>query len=141
MSDSGLDRMGKDVKIHRSNGERIWDKTFPNKSFRTPRSNRGYAIAALKASLKADMAALERKRDALRARQTADMVNRPPHYIAGKVEYIDALEAALGEGFIDFCLWSAMKYIWRWRRKGGVEDLKKGRWYLERALATLEPKR
>lgn len=27
-----------------------------------------------------------------------------------------------------------IKYILRWNKKGGVEDLKKARWYLERLI-------
>ena len=68
-----------------------------------------------------------------------DMVNRPPHYTAGKVECIDALEAMSSpESFVDFCVLTATKYLWRWRHKAGVEDMKKARWYLDRALKAQE---
>lgn len=66
-----------------------------------------------------------------------DLVNHPPHYTQGGVECIDAIEAALGaEGFEAFCTGNAAKYLWRWRHKGGVEDLRKARWYLDRAIAS-----
>lgn len=66
-----------------------------------------------------------------------DLVNHPPHYTQGGVECIDGIDAALGpEGFEAFCTGNAMKYLWRWRHKGGVEDLRKARWYLDRAIAS-----
>jgi hypothetical protein len=68
-----------------------------------------------------------------------DPVNHPPHY-QGKVECIDAIEAALGDdGFVACCRGNAMKYLYRAGRKGElVEDLRKAAWYLERAIKTLE---
>ncbi len=69
----------------------------------------------------------------------SDQVNHPPHY-QGKVECIDAIEAALGDdGFVACCRGNAMKYLYRAGRKGeSVEDLRKAAWYLERAIKTLE---
>ena len=69
----------------------------------------------------------------------SDPVNHPPHY-QGKVECIDAIEAALGDdGFVACCRGNAMKYIYRAGRKGeSVEDLRKAAWYLDRAIKTLE---
>ena len=69
----------------------------------------------------------------------SDPVNHPPHY-QGKVECIDAIEAALGDdGFVACCRGNAIKYIYRAGRKGdSVEDLRKAAWYLERAIKTLE---
>jgi hypothetical protein len=68
-----------------------------------------------------------------------DPVNHPSHY-QGKVECIDAIEAALGDdGFVACCRGNAMKYLYRAGRKGElVEDLRKAAWYLERAIKTLE---
>lgn len=67
-----------------------------------------------------------------------DMVNQPPHYNSGKVECIDAIEAALGpECFVAYCRGNAMKYIYRAGRKGDpTEDLRKAEWYVRRALQT-----
>ena len=42
-----------------------------------------------------------------------------------------------GLGFIEGCV---VKYVTRWRSRGGIEDLKKARWYLDRAIARLEGK-
>jgi len=65
----------------------------------------------------------------------ADAVNHPPHYTAGEIECIDAIRAALGrEGFLAYCRGNAIKYLWRCEHKGGVEDLKKAKWYQEKAI-------
>jgi hypothetical protein len=65
------------------------------------------------------------------------MVNHPPHYTAGGVECIDALTAAtVGlEGIEAVCTANAIKYLWRWKRKNGVEDLRKARWYIDRLIS------
>lgn len=65
-----------------------------------------------------------------------DRVNHPPHYTAGGIECIDALEAAT-EGLVgieDVCTANAIKYLWRWKRKNGKEDLRKAVWYINRLL-------
>ena len=63
-----------------------------------------------------------------------DMVNKPPHY-RGDIECIDALRAMAGrEHFITYCGLCVTKYVWRWRDKGGLEDLRKARFYLERMM-------
>ena len=65
-----------------------------------------------------------------------DNVNHPAHYTAGKVECIDALEAATENlsGIEAVCTANAIKYLWRWKQKGGKEDLQKARWYINRML-------
>jgi hypothetical protein len=67
-----------------------------------------------------------------------DPVNKPAHYKhSGDIECIDAIKAMLGrEGFIYYCEGNAMKYMWRWRYKGGVESLRKCRWYIDRLIKT-----
>lgn len=37
-----------------------------------------------------------------------------------------------------FCTGNVIKYLWRWKQKNGVEDLKKARWYLDRLISYLE---
>lgn len=71
-----------------------------------------------------------------------DVVNKPKHYTLGKVECIDAIESAtLGlDGFEGALVFQVIKYIWRWKQKNGVEDLKKCRWYLDRLIAHTEKK-
>ena len=63
-----------------------------------------------------------------------DNVNHPAHYTAGRVECIDALAAATTglEGVEAVCTANAIKYLWRWKRKNGIEDIDKAIWYLER---------
>ena len=62
-----------------------------------------------------------------------DAIN-PGHYKAGKVECIDALEAATvnKQGIEAVCTANAIKYLWRYESKGGLEDVRKARWYLDR---------
>lgn len=68
----------------------------------------------------------------------SDPVN-PSHYKQGSVECIDALAAATAElkGIEAVCTANAIKYLWRWKQKGGVEDLKKAQWYIDRLINTL----
>lgn len=69
-----------------------------------------------------------------------DVVNHPQHYTQGGIECIDALEAATVGlfGIEAVCTANAIKYLWRWKHKNGVEDIKKAIWYLNRLLAKLE---
>jgi hypothetical protein len=60
-----------------------------------------------------------------------DAVNHPSHYKQGAVECIDAIKSALGDdGFEAYCQGQVIKYIWRFRHKNGLEDLRKANWYL-----------
>ena len=60
-----------------------------------------------------------------------DMVNSPSHYNFAGVECIDAIRAATGEeGFSYYLQGNIMKYLWRYKYKNGLEDLKKAEWYL-----------
>ena len=62
-------------------------------------------------------------------------VDHPQHYNLGAVECIDALESALGaEGFKGFCTGNALKYLWRWQAKAGVQDLEKAQWYVAKLI-------
>lgn len=73
------------------------------------------------------------------AKTESDLVNHPPHYTAGKVESIEALESALGEaGFEGFLSGNVIKYMWRYKHKNGVQDLKKAQWYLQKLIDQLE---
>ena len=59
-----------------------------------------------------------------------DMVNSPPHYNQEGIECIDAIHACTGEGFNTYLQGNILKYLWRYRYKNGIEDLKKAQWYL-----------
>lgn len=65
-----------------------------------------------------------------------DKVNHPGHYTFGGIECIDAIKAAVTGlmGIEAVCTGQIIKYIWRWKRKNGLEDLQKCRWYLERLI-------
>jgi hypothetical protein len=64
-----------------------------------------------------------------------DNVNHPKHY-TGKVECIDAIEVATEHltGIEAVCTANAIKYLWRWKKKSGVEDLKKAQWYINKLI-------
>jgi uncharacterized protein (UPF0147 family) len=67
-----------------------------------------------------------------------DKVNHPKHYNTGKFEVIDIIESIISSmnltPFEGFCIGCAVKYIGRWKNKGGIEDLKKAVWYLDRIV-------
>jgi len=71
-----------------------------------------------------------------------EAVNHPSHYNAGGIECIDAIAAAtVGlTGEDAFCTGCSVKYLFRWKRKGGVEDLRKAVWYINRMVARIESK-
>ena len=63
---------------------------------------------------------------------TNDAVQHPSHYTQGGIECIEAIRASMtADGFCDYCKGNIIKYIWRWRDKGGVEDLRKASVYLD----------
>ena len=64
-------------------------------------------------------------------------VNHPAHYTAGKIECIDALEAATAGlcGIEAVCTANAIKYLWRWKLKNGAQDLEKAKWYIDKLIA------
>lgn len=67
-------------------------------------------------------------------RLAEDLVNHPEHYKAKNgLEAIDMI-AAFTEGLQGIeavCTANALKYLCRWHKKNGVEDLKKAKWYIE----------
>ena len=69
-----------------------------------------------------------------------DLVNSPPHYNQQKVECIDAIESATGDGFESYLQGNILKYIWRYNYKNGTEDLKKAQWYLNKLIEVKETK-
>ena len=63
-----------------------------------------------------------------------DMVNHPPHYNQKNVECIDAIESATDSGFEYYLQGNIIKYLWRYRYKNGLQDLKKASWYLNKLI-------
>lgn len=59
-----------------------------------------------------------------------DPVNHPAHYKSGGIETIDFIEAKR----LGYHLGNVVKYISRAYHKGGMEDLLKAQWYLNRAI-------
>ena len=66
--------------------------------------------------------------------------NTPKHYVlVDGSDSMDALEKILGpEEFKGFLRGNAIKYLIRYKLKGGVEDLKKARDYINRLIAIVE---
>ncbi len=63
--------------------------------------------------------------------EKSDAVNHPGHYCQGGIECIKAIEASMTpEEFQGYCKGNVMKYVWRFREKNGLEDLKKAQVYL-----------
>lgn len=69
-----------------------------------------------------------------------DVVNHPSHYAdSGSIECIEAIEAQLTtEEYQGYLRGNCVKYLWRWRNKGGKTDIDKCQWYLKRLQQTLE---
>ena len=67
-------------------------------------------------------------------------VNLPALYTAGGVECIEAIEAAVTplKGKEAFLTGQIIKYMWRWKMKNGLEDLKKANFYLQRLIKSQE---
>jgi hypothetical protein len=63
-----------------------------------------------------------------------DNVNRPKHYRKGRVECIDAIKSATGDGYQFYLQGNIMKYMWRFNHKNGLEDLQKAQWYLSELI-------
>ena len=69
-----------------------------------------------------------------------DNVNHPPHYQSEDgIECIDAIKAQMSrDQFVAYCQGNVVKYLWRWRSKGGAESLNKAAWYLNRMIEEVE---
>ena len=66
-----------------------------------------------------------------------DPIN-PSHYTSGKIECIDAIESSMTpEAFKGFLKGNIQKYIFRYEKKNGIEDLKKAHWYLQKLINSI----
>jgi hypothetical protein len=61
---------------------------------------------------------------------SSDPIN-PKHYKRDGIECINAIKAALVDGFPDYLRGNVLKYLWRYKERNGAEDLRKARQYLE----------
>ena len=71
-----------------------------------------------------------------KAKGVADPVNHPSHYTS----HPSGVECIAITEHHGFCIGNAIKYLWRADMKGGLEDLKKARWYIEREIAKRDAK-
>ena len=80
---------------------------------------------------------------ALRNTEISDNVNHPQHYeLPGGIECFDVLLATQGERDVQaFCICNAIKYLFRHRRKNGLEDVKKAKWYIDKFIELEEEQR
>ena len=68
----------------------------------------------------------------------ADNVNNPTHY-TGEVECIEAIKSSMSnERFKGYIKGNIIKYIWRYERKNGAEDLLKAQWYVNRLVKEIQ---
>ena len=69
-----------------------------------------------------------------------DPVKHPNHYCYGRFECVEVIRelTAGAPGPEGFLLGNVIKYLWRYRRKNGAEDLKKARRYIEMLLQMYE---
>ena len=65
-----------------------------------------------------------------------DLVNHPAHYADRKYEVIDIIKDSMSsERFKGFLQANIIKYVLRYQKKGGVQDLEKAEFYLKRLIA------
>jgi hypothetical protein len=68
-----------------------------------------------------------------------DKIN-PSHYQRDGMECIDAIKAAVQNlsGAEAYETGSAIKYLWRWKEKGGKDDLNKAKWFIQDMISDIE---
>jgi len=68
-----------------------------------------------------------------------DNIN-PSHYQRDGMECIDAIKAAVQNlsGAEAYETGSAIKYLWRWKEKGGKDDLNKAIWFIKDMIGDIE---
>lgn len=79
--------------------------------------------------------------DAGNSVEVPSTIRHPKHYaLKGLEPYesIDVIKASLDKGFEHFCVGNILKYILRYKKKNGLEDLKKAKVYLDWAIESLE---
>jgi len=61
-------------------------------------------------------------------------VNHPRHY----TQHPSGVECIQITEHMSFCLGNAIKYVWRADLKGGLEDLEKAKWYIDREIQRIK---
>ncbi len=74
--------------------------------------------------------------------KVSDVVESPDHYAGdGRIECMDAMRSMLHgseqEPIVTFWWANAFKYLWRWHKKNGAQDLKKAKRCIEYVLREL----
>lgn len=68
-----------------------------------------------------------------------DNVNHPKHYLKGGLECIQVIKAQLTpEQYEGYLYGNVIKYMWRWKEKNGLEDLRKANHYLDWLIKGVE---
>ena len=73
--------------------------------------------------------------------EPSDMVNHPDHYKTKKgLEAMNVIEAFTSDlmGIEATDTGKIIKYICRWKKKNGLEDLKKAQWYVNHLINYVE---
>ena len=72
------------------------------------------------------------------SRSLPDAVEQPSHYTGGEVECIDYIRQQLGDEFKSYLEGNVLKYMHRYKVKGGLEDLRKAQVYQGWLIKELE---
>lgn len=69
-----------------------------------------------------------------------EMVNHPIHYNMGKYECLDVVKELIKDmkGIEATLFFNAFKYLWRYKQKNGLQDLKKCEFYLKELISLNE---
>ncbi|MGE7545045.1 DUF3310 domain-containing protein [Sporosarcina newyorkensis] len=71
----------------------------------------------------------------------ADIINKPDHYHKGGIDVISFCEGKLSaERRAGFFQMNILKYVTRYEKKNGVEDLQKAKFYLDELIKLEESK-
>lgn len=67
-----------------------------------------------------------------KVKATEEAIDSPTHYqVMEGIEAIDLIKAQTAENYSGYLEGNVLKYLFRWRKKNGAEDLKKAKKYLE----------
>ena len=77
------------------------------------------------------------KGDIFMNEEKKEMVNHPKHYNMGKYECLDVVKELIKDmkGIEATLFFNAFKYLWRYKQKNGLQDLKKCEFYLKELIS------
>lgn len=79
--------------------------------------------------------------DAGKTVKISNNIHHPKHYaLEGLEPYeaVDLIKSSTGNGFEGYCIGNVLKYVIRYKKKNGIEDLKKARVHLNWVIDYLE---